>query len=231
MALRLAHHAPGVGTRLVALGMRSFVILGGTALASGEFSLEDLPATSGRLDVLVRSLRAALLVSHGVRRDSVAYLVLGGGERSPRTVRVDGATAKFLRPDERSLAILLKKSLLAPVAPDAEGFLAVRPGIAIARGGLEAVLAELGGATHCLLEPGGADLRSLPLASPSVAFYLGDHAGLSDDSRALLRSAGALSVSVGPVELHTEDVVTVVSNELDRRAQPVGGAPRREPAV
>ena len=58
--------------------MRRFVIVGQQATSSPHFSLLDLPSTSGRLDVLLRCLRAALLVSHGLRRDAVAYLVLLG---------------------------------------------------------------------------------------------------------------------------------------------------------
>src|SRR3954470_1143092 len=96
--------------------MRRFVVIGQRATASPNFSLLDLPSTSGRLDVLLRCLRAALLVSHGVRRDTVVYLVLLGGPGAPRTLRVDGATAKFLRPDERSLAVLAQKALAAPLA-------------------------------------------------------------------------------------------------------------------
>jgi tRNA (pseudouridine54-N1)-methyltransferase len=100
---------------------RRFVVIGQKALASPEFLLDDLAGTSGRLDVLVRSLRAALLVSHGVRRDTIVYLVLLGGARAPRTIRIEGAEARFLRPEERSLATLVKKVLAAPVDERAAG--------------------------------------------------------------------------------------------------------------
>src|SRR5262245_53019243 len=55
---------------------RRFVIIGQKAIASDAFLLDDLPGTSGRLDILVRCLRPALLSSHGLRRDVVVYLVL-----------------------------------------------------------------------------------------------------------------------------------------------------------
>src|SRR5512144_2737672 len=90
--------------------MRAFVVVGRTAKADGSVRLDDLPGTSGRLDVLVRSIRAALCVSHGIRRDVRVYLVLLGGP-APRTVRIDGAQAKFIRPDERPLATLLLKTM------------------------------------------------------------------------------------------------------------------------
>ncbi|MEO5728597.1 MAG: tRNA (pseudouridine(54)-N(1))-methyltransferase TrmY, partial [Byssovorax sp.] len=44
--------------------MRRFIVIGQRATASPDFSLINLPASSGRLDVLLRCLRAALLFSH-----------------------------------------------------------------------------------------------------------------------------------------------------------------------
>ncbi|MDP9002115.1 MAG: tRNA (pseudouridine(54)-N(1))-methyltransferase TrmY, partial [Myxococcota bacterium] len=91
--------------------MRRFVIIGRSAIASDDFLLEDIPGTGGRLDILLRCLRAGLLVSHGIRRDVVMYLVLLGGPRAPRVLRADASGLKFVRPDERSLATLAKKAL------------------------------------------------------------------------------------------------------------------------
>ena len=88
---------------------------------------------------LLRCLRAALMVSHGLRRDTVVYLVLLGGPQAPRTIRIDGATARYLRPDERSLAVLVQKVLAVPVETASAGFVEVRPGVAIAEGGLDEI--------------------------------------------------------------------------------------------
>jgi len=195
---------------------RRFVIIGRTATASGDFALDDLPSTSGRLDVLVRCLRAALLVSHGVRRDTIVYLVLLGGPRAPRVLRVDGATVRFLRPDERSLATLVKKALAA--AAHGEGFVHVRPGIAVAAGGLDAVFADLGAAQSYILEEHAPDVRDEPTIARDAVFFLGDHLGFDAPTRGRLADVGARPVSVGPISLHADDAVTVLSNELDRRA-------------
>lgn len=198
--------------------MRHFIILGQKASASPAFSLVDLPATSGRLDVLLRAVAAALLVSHGLRRDAVVYLVLLGGDGAPRTLRVDGATAKYIRPDERSLATAVQKALsnAAAVAKD-EGFVTVRPGISVAVGGLDAVLADMGAVTSYVLEEGAEDLRDLALTVGDVAFFVGDHLGFDEGTRARLASAGAVAVGIGPVSIHADHAIVVVSNELDRR--------------
>lgn len=201
--------------------MRRFVIVGQRASASPDFSLTDLPGTSGRLDVLLRCLRAALLVSHGLRRDTVVYLVLLGGPRAPRTLRVDGAAVRFLRPDERSLAVLVQKALAAPA--EGAGFVPVRPGIAVAAGALDAVLTDLVPAAPLaffVLEEGAPDLREAPLAGPDPVFFLGDHLGFDDATRARLSALGAAPVGLGPVSLHADDAVVLVAHELDRRTAP-----------
>jgi len=200
------------------------VVIGQQALASHRFSLLDLPSSSGRLDVLLRCVRAALLYSHGLRADTTVYLVLQGGWGAPRTVRVSGASARFLRPDERSLAMLVQR-VLAVEATEAEGakgaegapFVERHPGVAVARGGLPLLAAELGDAAHYVLEEGAPDLRTTPIEGPAPVFYLGDHRGFSEETRAWLRGVNALPVSVGPLSLHSDDALTLVVNELDRR--------------
>lgn len=198
--------------------MRRFVVIGQRATSSPDFSLSNLPASSGRLDVLLRCLRAALLVSHGLRRDTIVYLVLLGGEPAPRALRVEGAAARFLRPDERSLAVLAQKALAAP--RQGEGFVAVRPGIAVADGGLDAVIADLGPAAPFVLEEGAPDLRDIALDAPDApdpVFFIGDHLGFDEATRARLASLGATAASVGPLSIHADDAVVLVVNELDRR--------------
>ncbi len=190
---------------------RHLVVVGQTAVASPSFLLDDLPGTSGRLDVLARALRAALLVSHGVRRDVVLDLVLCGGSDAPRTIRVDGAAVKFLRPDERAAAVLLQKLLRMPAGARLGE---VRPGISMARAGLPTALA--GASDVVTLDPRGADLRHLSIADDTI-FVLGDHLGLGGDTRAELARRGARSTSVGPVCVHTEDAITLLHGELDRR--------------
>ena len=194
---------------------RRFVVIGRTALASPDFLLQDLPSTSGRLDVLVRCVRSALLLSHGVRRDTSLYLVLLGGPSAPRSLRFDGATAEFLRPDERSLAVLAQKALSVPTS--GEGFVRVRAGIAAAAGGLDAVLADLGAMTPYVLDEHAPDVRGAPIDAPDAAFFFGDHLGLDDAARGALAAIGARPVGLGPRSLHAEDAITVLANELDRR--------------
>ncbi|RYG64580.1 hypothetical protein EON77_19550, partial [bacterium] len=147
----------------IAPRMRCFVVIGQKATASADFSLSDIPGTSGRLDVLLRCIRAALLLSHELRRDTVVYLVLQGGPRAPRTVRIDGRAVRFVRPDERCLASMVQKALLH--TQGGPGFVASRDGLAVAEGGLEVVLPELLGADAYVLDERGDDVRDGALAA------------------------------------------------------------------
>ena len=197
--------------------MRSFVVIGQVARADGEFSTEDLPGSSGRLDVLLRCVRAALLVSHGLRRDVQVYLVLRGGPRAPRVLRITGVNAKFLRPDERSLAILVKKTLAVILDNAAGDFVEVRPGLSVSPGDVGVVLADVGAAPRFVLHEQGLDIRACAAVGPAATFFIGDHQGFDEPTLALLDAAGCQRLAVGPVSLHGDDVVSVVSNELDRR--------------
>jgi tRNA (pseudouridine54-N1)-methyltransferase len=202
------------------ISTRRFVVVGRTASASGEFSTEDLPSSGGRIDVLIRCVRAALLVSHGVRRNVLVYLVLRGGDRAPRVLRISGRDVRFLRPDERSLAHLVKKALSVPAALG-DVFVEVKPGVSVAEGDIEVVLADAPEATRFLLAEEGADIRNDPLDAVDALFFLGDHLGLDSATRTRLEAGHCRVIGVGPVSLHTDDVVTLVTNELDRR----GGTP------
>lgn len=94
-----------------------------------------------------------------------------------------------------------------------EGYVEQRNGIAVASGGLDTALADARG-VRFILEEGAPDLR--PAKAEDAVFFVGDHLGFDDDTRGRLAAAGARAVSVGPVSLHSDDVVTLVSNELDR---------------
>lgn len=197
--------------------MRSFVIIGQTATASADFRLDDLPGSSGRLDVLLRCIRAALLVSHGLRAEVRVYLVLRGGPVAPRVLRVDSGSAKFIRPDERSLALLVQKTLAAATDELGHDFTELRPGMALARGDIDCVLADLKGAALYVLDEDAPDIRQATLHD-DAAYFIGDHGGFASGDVERLRTLGATALSIGPISLHSDDVVAVLSNELARRS-------------
>ena len=186
--------------------MTSFVIVGHLARTDGDFSLNDLPG-AGRMDVLCRCVNASLFLSHDLRRDVECYLVLLGGPKGPKTVQFRGSEIRSLSPDERSAGALVKKALSIPCGSE---FREASPGVYVRNGGLERLLAEH---TFAVLDEKGTDIRTVP-AVPE-AFLLSDHQNFADTEEALMKDA--LRYSVGPVCLHADHTITVISNEIDRR--------------
>ena len=119
--------------------MRIFVVVGHKATTQPSFSLEDISGTSGRLDILCRSVTAAFVLSHGIRKDVLVYLVLLGGE-TPKTIRLVGETLRHLNPDERTTAALLKKALAVEATPE---WAMSTSGIFVRTGGLEKLLEDI----------------------------------------------------------------------------------------
>ncbi len=143
------------------------------------------------------------------------------GSHVSRVVRIDGATAKFIRPDERALATMVLKAIARAKADgDPSCFVPQRLGIAVAAAGLEAVLEDVQGEPLFVLEEGAPDLRKECLSHG--VFFIGDHVGFHDCVRAKLKARGALARGIGPVSLHSDDVVTLVHNALDLAASGLG---------
>ena len=195
-------------------GMRNFIVVGHKATTSPNFSLEDIPGTSGRLDILCRSVTAAFVISHGIRKDVCVYLVLLGGE-IPKTIQLRGETLRHLNPDERTTAALLKKALAVPATPE---WAMSTSGIFVRTGGLEDVLADLKASRLIYLREDGKDIRGLDcsgLVAGEVAFILGDHTGMTPEEETMISGAGAEIVSLGPTSLHADHCIVLINWFLD----------------
>ena len=198
--------------------MRRFVVLGHKAVTNQEFTLDDLCGSTGRLDVLLRSINSSLLLSHGIRRDAEIYLVLLGKPLAPRTIRVSGERVKYLNPDERSTGALVRQALSkSHLVPEDGGEVNSTPGIHISNRGLREVLDSFPPETKIFcLDEKGKDARSVDFPG-DVAFILSDHKNFSEEEEKLLDDSSCGMVSLGPVVVHTHHAITLVQNELDRR--------------
>jgi len=187
--------------------MTSFAIVGHLARTDGGFSLNDLPGSGGRMDVLCRCVNASLFLSHDLRRDVDVYLVLLGAPSGPKTVKFSGAAVKSLSPDERSAGALIKKVIDIPCGSE---FREGADGIFVRKGGLERLAGEH---RFAVLDEQGTDVRAVD-ALPD-AFLLSDHLNFTPAEEELVRDCP--QISVGPRCLHADHTITVLHNELDRR--------------
>jgi tRNA (pseudouridine54-N1)-methyltransferase len=198
-------------SEVVAEAMRTFIVLGHRATTNPDFSLEDIPGTSGRLDILCRCINAAFVLSHGIRRDVQVFLVLGGGE--PRkTLWLKGQELRHLNPDERTTAALLQKALA--LAAEREWSRST-PGISVRTGGLRDLLEDLRGSKLFYLREDGADIRNLHSDISEGTFLLGDHLGMLPEEELLAEEAGAKVVSMGPVSLHADHCIVLLNWLMD----------------
>lgn len=189
--------------------MRRFVVIGHLARTDGAFSLDDLPGIGGRMDLLCRCVQSSLFLSHTLRRDVECYLILCGDPVPPKTILLKGEEVRYLNPDERSTAALIRKALSLPAGRE---FRLSTPGIYIRSEGLETFLSEN---EIAFADEHGRDIR-ISCPTPTT-FLLSDHLNLTKQEQALIRDCPRFSV--GPRSLHADHVITLLHNELDRREE------------
>ncbi len=190
--------------------MKQFIIIGHKAVTA-PFSLNDLPGAAGRMDILCRCVNATLFLSHDLRRDVRVYLVLKGEPDPPKLIRFDGNEVRYLSPDERSAASLIKKALEKSAQ---EFWTESMPGVSIRKGDFGDLLSELNKKIIYLRED-GEDIRGKRFEEP--LFVLGDHLGLTDEEEKLIEGYEYEVVSVGPLSLHADHCIVLVHNEMDRQ--------------
>jgi len=147
--------------------------------------------------------------------------VLFAAEPPPRARRVElvGAKLRYLNPDERSTAALLKNALVgaARYPSDFESSPGLRVGPIDPLGCLAEFLRQDGA---LWLAEDGAPIGSVPLAVDRLAAFVSDPFDPTPAERELLAASGVPRVSVGPRSLRTSQVVDAVHRELDLRAEP-----------
>ncbi|MBN1678461.1 MAG: tRNA (pseudouridine(54)-N(1))-methyltransferase TrmY [Candidatus Thermoplasmatota archaeon] len=195
--------------------MRRFVIMGHRAITSADFKLDDLCGSTGRLDILLRCVNSAFFLSHDIRKDVEIVLMLLGEPNPPKTIRINGREVKYLNPDERSTAALIRNALLQK----GEGERRCSPGIYVSERSYEEVLSNLSKESKMYyLHEQGEDVRSAQLAGDPT-FVLGDDQDLTEVEEEILMRYDPKRLSLGPISYHADHCITLVNNELDRRRQ------------
>lgn len=197
--------------------MRRFVVIGHRATTSPDFSLDDLAGATGRLDILLRCINSSFHLSHGIRTGVETHLTLLGPPDPPKTLRFVGSELKYLNPDERSTAALVRNALSAK----GEGETKTSPGIYASSRSYPDVMSLLAKSSQIYyLKEDGHDMRTLPSFEEDVAFVLGDDRDLTPEEEEILARYNPIKVSLGKKSLHADHCIVIVNNELDRRNVP-----------
>jgi tRNA (pseudouridine54-N1)-methyltransferase len=203
--------------------MREYIVVGHKARTDGNFNINDLPGSGGRMDILCRCVNSALFLSHDLRRDVIIYLVLLGEPDTPGIVKFEGENVKYLNPDERSSGSLIKKALEKNAIPR---WRESTPGVWIRQGGFADLLQEVLTDEKRLfyLQEDGSDIRDEFKENEPVdaVFVLGDHTGMMAEEETVIQDLDAKTINVGPISLHADHCIILVNNEIDRTVGTTG---------
>ena len=200
--------------------MRRFLLLAHRVPVSGNFTLNDLAGGAGRMDEIARAVSTAFTLSNDLRRDTEVRLLFVA-EPPPRARRIEliGARLRYLNPDERSTAALLKNALVRSV--DFPQEFESSPGLKVASCDPATELRRF------LAQPGavwmtetGRPIDEWRGGAGDIAAVVSDPYDPVPEEAALLASSGVPQLSVGPRSLRTSQVIDAVHRTLDLREVP-----------
>ena len=174
---------------------RTFILLLKTANPSPNISLNNLPG-EGRLDVLCRTLTAALFVSNGFRKDTELWAYF---QSYGKVLIINGLEARGLNPDERSQAGLLKKVFSGM---NVSGF-------TFKSGDWREIFSTF--QTLNLLDPNGENFAKKKFQS--YTFVLGDHLGLESSELEVFKDNS--KISLGSQIYLTSQCTSIIHYLLD----------------
>ena len=184
---------------------KNFLIIGHRAHTAADWKLDDICGGAGRLDVLVRSVTAALWKSHGIRHDTDVWLSLRGKPDPDITVHFSGEKIKYLNPDERSTAALIRNGLIK--LKKEKGPLETSPGVTMQKENFSKLVEKL--PKPVLLNEKGEN----KIGSEYQTFILGDDKDPTEDEMKILNSLD--KVKIGETSLLTSACITLIHHFLD----------------
>lgn len=188
--------------------MKQFILYASKAVTSPDFSLDDLPGSGGRMDLVARCICNALWISHDLRRDSCIHVVACGSPNPPVVISFYGNRLKGVSPDERNIAAWIKKALAMKRK---------NPGISIRKLSFQQLVEELAsdGSFFYILHEKCRDISEEKLKVDSV-FVLGDHIGLPKKEEKFVERFEHDKISLGTTSYLASQCITVLHYELDK---------------
>jgi tRNA (pseudouridine54-N1)-methyltransferase len=181
------------------------------------------------MDEVARVTSTAFTISNGLRRDT-ELTILFVAEPPPRArrIRLLGTGLRYLNPDERSTAALLKNALVrsSTLEKDVEA----SPGLVVGPTDPLAALAEFVREPESLwLSESGAPFSAPARSTAGVGVVLSDPDDPTSQEQEVLRREGVRPVSLGPVSLRASQCIDVLHNRWDVLSDGAGESHRLGP--
>lgn len=202
--------------------MHEFIYFSRNARTSGNF--DDNLMLAGRMDIVCHVIINSFFLSRKMRDNCKLHLVFYGQPDPPKHLEMfpgraipetgKDAGKEQLDISKKDIAGLLKKMLYKYRQGKKTE---VWPGYSIEKKNLFEVIEELKGEGKkiYILDSDGEDIRNIKMDDNPV-FLLGDQDGLPAKELKRLKKT-CIPVAVGNKTYFASQVVTIVSNELDRR--------------
>jgi len=197
--------------------MRRFVVVGHRAVTSSNFNLNDLCGSAGRLDVLLRCINSVFFLSHDLRRDAELYLIFKGEPDPPKTIKFVGNELKYLNPDERSTAALIRNALMKKIK---KSEIRSTPGIYISRNNFEDTIEKLANISKLIYLREDGKPFDQKETDQDYTFVLGDDRNLSKEEEGILKKFQPEIISLGPISYHSDHCITILNWLLDQNTNP-----------
>ena len=195
--------------------MREFLLRALKARTSADFSLDNLE-DAGKMHIVSRCISNALWVSNGLREDTIMHVNLEGPRLPPKLISFYGSKLKGFAFDEKGIAGFIKHALEKGQNLNLNESLEVSPGVIIAKKSFEQFIKENSDKQLIYLHKKGKNLREFKFKD-DILFLFGDYIGMPRKTEFYLERFKAKKVSLGRVDYHASQCITIVQNELDLR--------------
>jgi tRNA (pseudouridine54-N1)-methyltransferase len=188
------------------------VLKANMAHTAPDFSLKDVPGTSGRLDVACRCLISAFYLPEKIRKNVIFHTVLCGPPNPTLCLTVDGEKLKSLSANENDIAQIFFNVLSGKRV---EGF-------KIEKTTFQDLINKMIRESWALFELNrdGTDYRKIKLKNhKKLAFIMGDHLGLNPDDSNFIKAVGGMQISLGNKEYYASHCITILNWFLDRHEE------------
>ncbi|MCI4368079.1 MAG: tRNA (pseudouridine(54)-N(1))-methyltransferase TrmY [Thermoplasmata archaeon] len=197
--------------------MRRILLIAHRVPVAGNFTLNDLAGGAGRMDEVARAVSTAFSLSNDLRRDTeMTVLYVASPPPAARRIRLIGERIRYLNPDERSTAALLKNALVRSIPLTGE--VEASPGLFVAPADPESELREFARQPGVVwLTESGAPIGEFRLSGGDVGAILADPFDFAPAESALLEGLGVPKVSLGPLSLRSSQCVDLFHHYVDLR--------------